>query len=264
MMNEAVDRRMWSTTARGLSEFVADLQRLGIGSSSVRALQKTFKERGIYPARDFAHRCKAAPPDAFLTYHSAQNFVEIQEIVWKAFDFAADQLRARHPDLRAVDLESMIADGIRLWVDFLFIDQGARDLRKELDALPLLLEGASAHFVVGGLPLTRAWCCYEIALYNQCCATAGEQLLRSLIAPSKHIYFGWQDVETSDPADKLFIGDHIVTRFPNGFEGFNSVMQQANATAVLPLTAGSIWYTPAALDALGEAAELWYARTLQK
>src|SRR5262245_57951660 len=109
-MNEVLDRRMWSTTARGLSEFVGDLLRLGIGSSSARALQKTLRERGIYPARDFAHRCRAAPPDAFLTYHSADNFVEIQEIVWKAFDFAADQLRARHPDLRAVDLEPMVAD----------------------------------------------------------------------------------------------------------------------------------------------------------
>jgi hypothetical protein len=124
-MNETLDRRVWSTTAWELSEFVGDLINLGIPSSSVRALQKTFKEQGIYPARDFAHRCKPAPPDVFFTYHSAENFVDIQEIVWRTFDFIAEQLRARRPDLEEADLEPMIAHGVRLWVDFMFIDQRA-------------------------------------------------------------------------------------------------------------------------------------------
>ena len=165
-MTENDDRRMWSITARGLSEFVSDLLKRGIRSTSVRALQKIFKDQRIYPARDFAHRCEPAPPDAFFTYHSAANFIDIQEIVWRTFDFAAQQLRARRPDLNEVDLESMIAGGIRFWVDFMFIDQGARDIRRELDVLPLLLKGAQAHFVLGEQPLTRAWCCYEIALFK--------------------------------------------------------------------------------------------------
>jgi hypothetical protein len=149
IMNKDVDRRQWSITPRGLSEFVGDLARQGITSTSVMTLHRIFKERGIYPARDFADRCKPVPPDAFFTYHSAQNFVDIQEIVWQAFDFAILQLREQRPDLKDVDLEPLIADDITLWVDFIFIDQSARDIRRELDVLPALLNGAKAHFVLG-------------------------------------------------------------------------------------------------------------------
>jgi len=257
---------MWSITARGLSEFVGDLLNIGIHSTSVRTLQKTFKDRGIYPARDFAHRCEPLPPDAFFTYHSAENFVDIQEIVWQAFDFAAQQLRERRPDLDAEDFEPIIADGIRLWVDFTFIDQGARDIRRELDALPLLLNGAQAHFVLGEQPLTRAWCCYEIALFNQRCATAtaNEIPLQSFMAPTKSIYFGWDQTETTEAEDKDFIKEHISNSFPNGFEGFVHVMNQANATAVLSLTESNPSYPPAALESLAKAAEIWFTRSQQK
>lgn len=44
----------------------------------------------------------------------------------------------------------MIVDGIRLCVDFMFMDQNSRDLRKELDALPHILESASVHCVLEG------------------------------------------------------------------------------------------------------------------
>jgi len=265
-MNENVDRRMWSITARGLSEFVGDLLHIGINSTSVRALQKTFKDREIYPARDFAHRCESLPPDAFFTYHSTENFVDIQEIVWQAFDFAAQQLRERRPDLDAMDFEPVIADGIRLWVDFMFIDQGARDIRQELDVLPLLLNGARAHFVLGKQPLTRAWCCYEIALFNQRCATAtaDSPSLQSFIAPTKSIYFGWDDTKTTEVEDKAFIEARIRSSFPNGFEGFDHVMNQANATAVLWLTESTPTFTPAALKSLAKAAEIWFTRTQPK
>ena len=259
-MNEAIDRRMWSTTVRGLVDFVGDLLNLGIPSTSVRNLQLIFKEHGIYPARDFAQRCTPAPPDAFFTYHSAENFVDIQEIVWQTCGFAAGLLRERRPELWDVDLDPLIADGIRLWVDFMFIDQSARDIRQELDALPLLLEGARAHFVLGQLPLTRAWCCYEIALFNQHSAAPDEPPLKSFIAPSRNIYFGWENVETTEADDKLFIEDRISKGFPDGFTGFNHVMNQANATAILPLTEGHPFYSPSSLEALGEAVEFWYDR----
>lgn len=265
-MNDKIDRRIWSITARGLSEFIGDLFELGIYSNSARFLQMALKDQGIYPARDFAHRCQPVLPDVFLTYHSTQNFVDIQEIVWQAFGFAAQQVRARRPDLDAVDFESTIADGINLWVDFIFIDQGARDIRSELDVLPLLLKEAKAHFVLGDQPLTRAWCCYEIALFNQHCATATKEdlPLQSFIAPTTSIYWGWDHTETTEKADKAFIGDHIRSSFPNGFEGFEHVMQQANATAVLSLTESAPYYTPAALDSLGNAAEIWFTRALPK
>jgi len=261
-MNDNIERRLWSITARGLSEFVGDLSHQGIWSSSVRTLQKTFREREIYPARDFAHRCQPVPPDAFLTYHSTQNFVDIQEIVWKACDFSARLLRERRPDLDEANLGTMIADGITFWVDFIFIDQTARDIRRELDVLPTLLTATKAHFVLGAQPLTRSWCCYEIALFNQSCAAdkADRVPLRSFIAPTTSIYFGWGDTETSETEDKAFIEERITSRFPNGFEGFDHVMQQANGTAVLSATEINPSYPPAALDSLASAAEYWFER----
>jgi hypothetical protein len=271
-MSQETDKRMWSTTPKRLSEFVGALLRGGIPSTSVRNLQKGFRENRIYPARDFPQFCVSARPDAFFSYHSAQNFVDLQEIVWKAFDFAAQQLMYKRPDLTQSDLEPMISDEVRLWVDFMFIDQSARDLREELDVLPRLLQGASAHFVLGNEPLTRAWCCYEIALFNQRLAEAdvppfpgmqGQRLL-SYIAPSRNLYFGWEGTETSEIDDKTFIAERISAAFPGGFDGFNNIMSQANSIAVLPLTEGTLWTTPAADDNLRKAAEAWYTRSFSR
>jgi len=264
-MAENVDRRKWSITARGLSEFVGDLSHQGVRSTSVRALHKTLKDGGIYPARDFAHRCKPILPDAFFTYHSAQNFVDIREIVWKAFDFAARLYRERHPEDKR-DLEPVIADGITCWIDFMFIDQCARDIPRELDVLPVLLNAAAAHFVLGDQPLTRSWCCYEIALFNQrhVAETTDKMQLRSFIAPTTSIYFGWQDTKTTEANDKTFIEERIRRGFPHGFKGFNQIMEEANGTAVLSSTEVDPFYPPAALDSLASAAERWFTRALPK
>jgi hypothetical protein len=142
----------------------------------------------------------------------------------------------------------------------MFIDQNSRDLRKELDALPHILESASVHCVLEGPALTRSWCCYEIALFNRRCATGQDTVLRSLIAPSRAIYFGWEYTETSEPEDKAFIAERIASDFPEGFEGFSKVMNQANASAVLQLTEGSVTQMPLVFEGLADAAQQWYSR----
>jgi hypothetical protein len=114
--------------------------------------------------------------------------------------------------------------------------------------------------VLGGKPLTRSWCCYEIALYNKQCACAEAPPLQSFIAPTRSIYFGWDHTETTEARDKEFIKDRISNSFPGGFEGFQHVMNQANATSVLTLTETSPYYSPAALDSLAQAAEFWFDR----
>ena len=65
--------------------------------------------------------------------------------------------------------------------------------------------------MLGEKPLTQAWCCYEIALFNQRCATAklGELALQSFIAPTTSIYRGWARTETTEADDKTFIEDRI-------------------------------------------------------
>lgn len=254
-MDQNPDRRRWSTTPKRLSAFVGALLNAGIPSTSVRALQLGFREHNFYPARDLPQFCVPEPPDVFFTYHSAQNYVDIQEIVWNAVGFAANLLRQARPDLDEDALEPMISDCVRLWVDFMFIDQAARDIRKELEILPELLHTARAHFVLGHTPLTRAWCCYEIALFNE-----GSEHLKGYIAPSPNFYLGWERTDVTEPEDKAFIQEAIESSFPGGFAGFDHVMAQANSVAVLPLTEGTVWSTPAADANLVEAAEAWFAR----
>lgn len=261
------DRRGWSTTPRRLSEFVGALLEVGIPSTSVRDLQRGFQANGFYPARDLPQFCLPEPPDVFFSYHSAQNFVDVQEIVWKAIGYAAGLLAQSRPDVAREDLHAMVAD-VRLWVDFMFIDQAARDIREELTILPELLRGARAHFVLGDMPLTRAWCCYELALFNEH-LVAGDTPglagmpgaeLRSYIAPSPRVYLGWDRTNTTEEADKAFIGEQIANDFPDGFQGFDHVMAQASSVALLPLTEGTTWTTPAADAHLLRAAEGWHSR----
>lgn len=267
-MDQSIDRRTWSTTPEHLYRLVGTLLEMGIAPTSVRDLQRIFKQYHIYPARDFPQFCTSDPPDAFFSYHSVQGFVEIQEIVWRASSHAARQLSRSHPELTEDQLKFLISDGFRLWVDFMFIDQSARDLREELGVLPRLLRNASMHFVLGTQPLMRAWCCYEIALFNQrFTPTENPRLpgiqrpgLRSFIAPTRSFYIGWEQTETSEVDDKTFIAESIAASFPGGFDGFNDIMAQANSVAVGSLTE-SAWSTVAADENLEHAVEAWYKRT---
>lgn len=260
MMN---DRRLWSTTPKRLSQFVGALLETGIPQFSVKELQYAMRENRFYPARDLPQFCVPEPPDIFFTYHSAQNFIDIQEIVWQAVDFAMRPLQnapfAPNPD----ELELIIQDGVRIWVDFMFIDQAARNLREELLALPELLKAARAHFILGSQPLMRAWCCYEIALFNQHLVEVdpsdGPQL-RSYVAPTRSFYIGWERTETSEPEDKNFIAESIAATFPGGFTGFNHVMAEANTLATLSFAEATTWTSPVADEDLRLAAHAWYAR----
>ena len=260
LMNAMEDRRMWSITAKGLYDCLSELFRLGIPSCSVRDLQKILRENKIYPARDFAYLCSEKPPDAFFTYESRLNYVEVQEIVWKTFDFTAKNFIDRNPGLMDESLERLISRGIRLWVDFIFINQSARNINEELEVLPKLLDNVDAHFVLGETPLERAWCCYEIALYNRKYLTENGVNLRSFVAPSRTIYHGWELVVATEANDKLNIERSINNIFPKGFEDFTMIMNQANAVSAMTYAWGNAFFTPDSLDSLNEAMKKWYER----
>ena len=57
----SVDRRTWSLPLRGLSGMIGDLQQIGILSSDVHTLARSFREGNVYPARDFEARCTCRP-----------------------------------------------------------------------------------------------------------------------------------------------------------------------------------------------------------
>jgi hypothetical protein len=191
------DTRVWSSTLRGLVGIHEGLLTAGARSTSAWNLQKTLKKAGVYPVRDFPNLCTSDPPDAFFTYHSGQNFVDIEGIAQQTCNFAARELLRRRPEISSEDLNGFGADGIRLWIDYVFINQSARDIRSELDVLPYLLETVKAHFVLGQVSLTRAWCCCEIALFNQHCATTDSPVLKSFIAPTLDLHSGWADVKSN-------------------------------------------------------------------
>jgi len=259
-MKPEIDRRMWSITAEGLSNCLSEFFRLGIPSCSVRDLQRIFSENNIYPAREFAHLCSTEPPDVFFTYDSGQNYVDIQQIVWQTFDFTTGEFRNRSKDHLNENLEPLISSGIRLWVDFIFINQSARNITEELNVLPKLLDIVNAHFVLGSRPLERAWCCYEIALFNRKYLSDNTVNLRSFVAPTKTIYHGWELVATTEIYDKLNIEKSINIIFPKGFEDFTMIMNQANAVAALTYAWGNAYFTPDSLDNLYEAIKKWYNR----
>ena len=261
------DPRMGSITARNLFGLLQELRMRGIRASTIKELHHALAEAGVYPARDFGHLCDSRPPDGFFTCQSSQELQNVVLNAGRAMRFAAVEVLPRLEGVSVDDLYAAFLDSVRLWFDFVFIDQTARNLRQELAALPELLEGVDAHFVIGERPLERVWCCYEIALSNRHLAhdirstpVNPASTLRSFVNPTLVVYHGWDLAEVTEPDDKAFIEERIRETFPDGLEGFHRVMHEANAQAVLSTTEAGASYPPAALESLVKAGERWWSR----
>lgn len=266
-MTREADLRMGSITARNVFGLLQELSDRGIRASTIKELHHALAAAGVYPARDLAHLCDPRPPDGFFTCQSSQELHNVVRNAGRAMRFAAEEAAPKLGDVPVEDLYAAFLDSVRLWFDFVFIDQTARDIREELEALPRLLDRVGAHFVIGEQPLRRVWCCYEIALANRHLAADGppdpahpSSTLRTFVNPTLLVYHGWDLAEATEPDDKAFIEERIREAFPGGLEGFDRVMQQANAQAVLSTTEAGPSYPPAALDSLVQAAESWWRR----
>ena len=266
-MKRKADLRMGSITARNVLGLLQELSGRGIRASTIKELHHALAAAGVYPARDLAHLCDPRPPDGFFTCQSSQELHNVVRNAGRAMRFAAGEVAPTLGDVPVDDLYAAFLDSVRLWFDFVFIDQTARDIREELEALPRLLDRVDAHFVIGEQPLRRVWCCYELALSNRHLAVDGphnpahpSSTLRSFVNPTLLVYHGWDLAEATEPEDKTFIEGRIHEAFPRGFEGFDLVMQQANAQAVLSTTEGGPSYPPAALESLAQAAATWWRR----
>src|SRR5450432_393592 len=111
------DMRLWSTNLRGLIDFHEWLLKNGVPSTSARYVQQVLKHNSVYPARDFPKLFTSDPPDAFFTYHSSHNFVDIENLILETCNFAARNLLTLRPEAASQNLEGFVSDGIRLWID---------------------------------------------------------------------------------------------------------------------------------------------------
>jgi hypothetical protein len=226
---------MWSLTIRGLSELVGDFLRSGIPASNVHTLAQRFRDLGIYPARDFESRCNPRPPDIFITYDWRYDFVDLQEAAYNGLLYIRDELSRHQPSIDPINYDSWLFDELTFWIDFVFIDQSARDVRAELDVMPDLIDASTLHFALSHTALTRAWCCYELALYNRRfleptpdTGPPSAPLLGSLLAPMPLGYRGWADSQASVAEDKVFLEEQLDELYPGGTLGIDSLMIQAS------------------------------------
>ena len=101
--------------------------------------------------------------------------------------------------------------------------------------MPDLIDSSKLHFALSHTALTRAWCCYELALYNKRFLEPRPEtgpppvpLLRSLLAPMPLGYQGWADAEASVAQDKIFLEEQLNDLYPGGTLGVDALMMQAS------------------------------------
>ena len=258
-MKENQDMRMWSTTATGFSNLIGDFARMGIYSSNVHILAERLKEHNLFPVRDFKQHFKNQKPDLFISYDWKTNFIDLQVAVWSGLDFIALFLADKYP---YHDIEQLIAHEITIWVDFMFIDQNSRDIKSELaSVLPAVINSSDIHFVLSPTALQRAWCCYELGLFNKrfCHESPG---LYSFLTPAMLNYAGWREAATTNPTDKIELEKKIVENFPG--ESFDFMMMQASVQSDLYYEKINTIQSQLAIEHAVKAAEKWIKRMDEK
>lgn len=276
----ATDSRLWCCSARDLLLILADLARDGVPGSDVHALAERLRAARIYPARDYRHRCRPRLPDVFITYDWRFPFVALQETIHRTLLMMGRRIHEHRPDLNSGDVHSLVLDQIGLWVDFVFIDQSARDIAAEVrEILPKVIRDADVHLVVSDTALSRAWCCYELAVFNErpvpVPAVPGgkwhgipvEALdstlarpLRSVIAQRQALaYRGFDATATTVTTDKADIERYLHDEFPEGLDGMDRLLLQVGLLSDTSVTPGFGLF-PAAEDAILSAADKWLAR----
>jgi hypothetical protein len=244
------DRRLWSTTANGLSRIMSAL-----GESTyflnTHDLRRQLIASRTYPARDFERYCVPQPPDVFITYDWQASVIDIQNAVWGGMDYLGSVMERL--DL-VDDAEPIIADEIRIWIDWIFIDQNDRDIEAELDVLPDIIDACGAHYVLSSTALTRAWCCWEIARFNQRFKD-DTAVPRSLMAPQP-AYEGWANTKAFDDNDKRALEERIHRDIPGGMHTFEMMMLIVGHVSNME----GIGQTGAAVENLEIAARRWIQR----
>ena len=196
----SVDRRLWCLSARDLLLLVADLARDGMPASDVHRLAGRFRVNGLYPARDYHHRCQPRLPDVFITYDWNLDFVALQDTIHRTLLHIGERIHQDRGDIDSQRLHTLVLDEIGLWIDFVFIDQSVRNVGDEVRRiLPQVIDIVDVHLVISPTALTRSWCCYELAVFNR------RPVPRSAFPPGK-----WHgvDIEAYRPAAGPPLAEH--------------------------------------------------------
>jgi hypothetical protein len=220
-----MDSRVGSINAVGFHDLIGDLQSLGIGNTDIHNVAAALRQKGIYPARDLSARCLNDLPFMFVSYDWTTRLFDLEELIHAALKTIADKARS---DLD-IDLYSMLPS-LPFWLDFVFLDQSARDLRSELSVLPAIIAASDVHYVISPRALTRSWCCYELALFNSKFTESGSDLseLRSLLCPQWQKYQLWESTHTTEAADRRYIEEAIGTQFRGGTKQIDLFLIQAS------------------------------------
>jgi len=257
------DRRLWSITGQQLTGLVAELPQRGFPSSDVYTLGKALAGSGLYPARDCEYRCLPRMPQIFVTYTWSDNFVDLQVAVRSTLSFLEGLIREARPELDASVVEQLVNKKLGFWIDFVFIDQSARQLVEEVrEVLPQVIAAADAHFVLSETAMLRSWCCYEVALFNQRAPlhlSPGEAGLRSFVGRSKSLnYQTFAQTEASHPEDKRTIEGAIVDLLPGGMTAFDALMMQASLLSDAFVSPGFA-QPKAAIEGVRQSIDRWLA-----
>ena len=165
-----------------------------------------------------------------------------------------DHLAAVMQDLHLVDdPEPIVSNEIRIWIDWIFINQNERDLQSELDVLPHIIDVCDAHYVLSSSALSRAWCCWEIGRFNQ--RFGDDAVPRSLMAPQPP-FEGWQSTEAFDENDKRALEERIHRDVAGGMDTFEMMMLIVGEVSNME----GLGQTGPAVENLETAARRWVQR----
>jgi hypothetical protein len=105
--------------------------------------------------------------------------------------------------------------------------------------------------------LRRAWCCYELGLFNKRFFN-NQHGLYSFLTPGLLNYVRWQDAETTNPTDKIELDKAIKECFSG--ESFNFMMMQASVQGDLYFENHRTIQSQLAIDQALKSAEKWINR----
>ena len=258
----AQDRRFWCTTFRNVSSIFEALIGSGLPFTNAHALAAGLRERSLYPVRDLEQHFSRQRASVFVSHDWSDGLANLQSTLNSAMQLVASIVCRHRPDLGKSEVEELCWDRIGIWVDFLFIDQNARNVLDEVNfVVPAVIDAADLHFMLSPTAISRAWCCYELAMFNRRpTREGGEGLLRSIIAPAPSTQYPlWRAAKTTVPEDKPVLESWLRRNYPGGLDGMDALLVIANMQSD-SFVSGPWSLTGGAEELVVAALEKWSAR----